>query len=192
MPGQTTGAFAATLDLDDWVPRPATRVAHARDSDASPATLWRASQSVRLCDAPRLGRLVRWRIPGLAADLPFDTMFRHDPFVVLHDEADGLLSGLVGRLWTLRRDYPQLSHPDEFREWSKSGTARVLFANWVAPRAGGGATLHSETRVEAFGTQGRIGFATLRPLVQAFQQLIGSDGIAEAVRRAELEAPEPV
>ena len=185
MPGEATQETIETPDLDEWLPRPSTRVAHQRDSAAGPAALWRASQSVRLCDAPGLGRLVRWRIPGLPADLPFDSMFRAEPFVVLRDEAEGLLSGLVGRLWTLRRDYPRLSHPDEFRAWSRSGTARVLFANWVTPRPDGGATLHSETRVEAFGVQGRIGFSTLRPLVQAFQHLIGSDGIAEAVRRAE-------
>ena len=45
--------------------------------------------------------------------------------------------------------------------------------------------LCSEVRVEAFGRQGRIGLATVRPLVRGFQQLIGSDGIAAAVRRAE-------
>jgi len=45
--------------------------------------------------------------------------------------------------------------------------------------------LHSETRVRAYGPQGRIGLASLRPLVRAFEQLIGSDALAAAVRQAE-------
>jgi hypothetical protein len=61
----------------------------------------------------------------------------------------------------------------------------VLFANWVAEDAERGASLHSETRVEAFGVQGRIGLASVRPLIRGFQQLIWSDAMAAAVRRAE-------
>ena len=52
--------------------------------------------------------------------------------MVLEEGEDGLVSGLVGRIWTLRRDYPQLSDAEEFQHWSQRGTARVLFANWVA------------------------------------------------------------
>jgi len=39
-------------------------------------------------------------------------------------------------------------------------------------------------RVQAFGAQGRLGLAAVRPLVRRFHQLIGTDGIAAAVRRA--------
>ncbi len=174
------------FDLDYWLPSPSTHVAHCRESTASPDRLWTAAQTVGLSDASLLGRLVRWRIPGLAPDLSFDAMFREPPFVVLRDEpGQGLLAGLVGRIWTLRGEYPQLPDPEAYRRWSSSGTARVLFANWVEPLPSGGALLRSETRVQTIGTQGRIGMATLRPLVRTFQHLIGSDGIAQAVRRAE-------
>ena len=176
----------ADVDLDYWLPSPTVRVAHRRESAIGPDELWQAACSVRLDDSALLGRLVRWRIPGLATDLSFDQMFRHDPFLVLTDRRErALLSGLVGRIWTFHRDYPQLSHPEQFRQWSARGTARVLFANWVEPLRSGGAALHSETRVHAIGGQGRLGFATLRPVVRAFQQLIVTDGIEEAVRRAE-------
>jgi hypothetical protein len=60
----------------------------------------------------------------------------------------------------------------------------VVFANWVQERDGG-ATLASEARVQGMGTQGRMGVAAVRPLVRAFQNLVASDGIAAAVRRAE-------
>ncbi|MGI8713136.1 MAG: hypothetical protein ACR2NR_08140 [Solirubrobacteraceae bacterium] len=174
------------FDLDHWLPAPTVRVAHRRESTAEADVLWSAACEVGLHDAPVLGRLVRWRIPGLPSDLSFDNLFRHDPFMVLvGDHERGLLSGLVGRIWTLHRDYPHLTEPEQFREWSDRGTSRVLFANWVEPLPAGGAALRSEIRVHAIGTQARIGLTTLRPVIRAFQQLIASDGIEEAVRRAE-------
>jgi hypothetical protein len=174
------------FDLEHWLPSPTVRVSHRRESTVGPDDLWEAACSVGLDDSALLGRMVRWRIPGLARDLSFDHLFRRDPFTVLiGNQERALLSGLVGRIWTLRRDYPQLSDPEQFREWSERGTARVLFANWVEPLPAGGAVLHSETRVHALGTQARIGLATLRPVIRAFQQLIATDGIEEAVRRAE-------
>jgi hypothetical protein len=99
---------------------------------------------------------------------------------VLEESNRALVSGLVGRIWTLRRDYPRLSEPEDFREWSKAGTARVVFAHWVNDEK-----LHSEARVEAFGARGRAGVAAVRPLIGAFHNLIFSDGLAAAVRRAE-------
>jgi hypothetical protein len=172
-----------TPNLDDWLPNPSIRVSHRRRTEAPPDRLWEAAQTVRLRDARRLGRLVRWRIPGLTADLTFDKMFRNPPFIVL-DETPGrlLVSGLVGRIWTLRRDYPELEDPEEFRTWQTSGTARVLFANWIED---GPTEIHAEARVEAIGAQGRVGVAAVRPLVRAFGSLIGSDGIEVAARRAE-------
>jgi hypothetical protein len=174
-----------TPDLDEWLPKPALRVSHRRQSSAPAERLWEAAQTVRLNETRVLGRLVRWRIPGLAADLAFDEMFRAPPFIVLDEAPDRMLiSGLVGRIWTLRRDYPELTHPDEFRDWHTPGTARVVFANWIEISEEG-ASIHAEARVEAIGSQGRIGVAAVRPLVGAFGSLVGSDGIELAARRAE-------
>ena len=174
-----------TPDLDKWLPDPALRVIHTRESSASADDLWRAARSVQLADAALLGRLVRWRIPGLPREEGFDQLFRQPPFMVL-EEADSLLvSGLVGRIWTLRRDYPQLRSGEEFRKWSQGGTARVVIANWITPADNGGCILSAEARVDAFGAGGRIGLSAVRPLVRSFQYLIGSDALAAAVRRAE-------
>jgi hypothetical protein len=175
-------------DLDRWLKDPALRVYHWRQSDAGPDELWSAAKQVLVADAGLLGRLIRWRIPGTPAGVTFDELFRQPPFLVLEDDGDrALVSGLVGRIWTLRRDYPSLSDPDEFREWSKSGTARVVFANWVAVADGasGRARLCSEARVEAIGTRGRLGVAAIRPLVGRFHGRIGADGLDAAVRKAE-------
>lgn len=174
---------------DTWIADPALRVCHRRESSASAEELWDAARRVRLSDAGLLGRLVRWRIPGLPPDLSFDELFRNPPFIVLVEEPGrGLMSGMVGRIWTLRRDYPQLNDPEEFLRWSARGTARVVFANWVEETPHGGA-LHAEVRVQGIGAQGRIGVAAVRPLVRAFHPLVGSDGIGAAVRRAEHRSP---
>ncbi len=172
------------LDLDAWLPEPSLRVSHRRPSRASPDELWTAAMQVRLADTGLLGRLVRWRIPGLARDEGFDALFREPPFIVLQAGERALVSGLVGRIWTLRRDYPQLTGADEFRGWSRRGTARVVFANWVAP-TDGGSELCSEARVQAFGVQGRVGLTAVRPLVGRFQGLVGSEGLKAAVKLAE-------
>jgi hypothetical protein len=175
-------------DLDRWLSEPSLRVAHKRESAADPARLWDAAQQIRVGDVGLLGRLVRWRIPGVPADMSFDEVFRSPPFIVL-DDGDGqsLVSGLVGRIWTLRRDYPMLREPHEYRSWDVSGTAKVLFATWAEPVAADHSALCMEARVRGIGAKGRLGVTAVRPLVNRFQQLIGSEGIQAAVRLAEDE-----
>jgi hypothetical protein len=174
-----------TPDLDTWLPDPALRVQHRRESSAGAERLWEAARSVRLSDTRMLGRMVRWRSPGLPPDLRFDDLFRTAPFSVLCDGDGALVSGLVGRIWTLKRDYPRLAEPEAFVRWSARGTVRVLLANWVEPAGDGAAALVSESRIGAIDAQSRIGLAAVRPLVAASHHLVGSEGIAAAVRRAE-------
>jgi hypothetical protein len=174
-------------DLDYWLPDAALRVIHRRESTATPERLWEAARSVRLADTSLLGQLVRWRIPGTKPDLAFDELFRSPPFMVLDEDDRSLVSGLVGRIWTLRRDYPELGDPEEFRDWSRGGTARVAFANWVGTADDGRAVLTSESRVQSIGAQGLIGLHAVRPLIRGFHNLVGSDGIQAAVILAERE-----
>ena len=61
----------------------------------------------------------------------------------------------------------------------------VVIANWVEVAANGDTALASESRVDAIGLQGRMGVRAVRPLVRAFGHLVGSEGIAAAVRAAE-------
>lgn len=176
-----------TPELDRWLASPGLRVAHRRESTAPREALWHAARTVRLGDTSVLGRLVRWRIPGTRGDLAFDELLRTPPFLVLEEdeEAPMLVSGLVGRIWTLRRDYPVLEDPDEFRNWSRRGTAKVVLATWIEGSADGSSALATEVRVEALGSQGRLGVAAVRPLVSTFHHLLGSDGLEAAVRLAE-------
>jgi hypothetical protein len=177
-----------TPDLDKWLPDPAVRVVHRRETSASADAVWRAARAVRLSDTALLGRLVRWRIPGLPREEGYDDLFRQPPFRVLEEGKYLLVSGLVGRIWTLRRDYPELRSGEEFRDWSQSGTARVVIANWITPALPGGCILSAEARVDAIGIGGQLGLRAVRPLVRSFQHLIGSDGIDAVVRRAERSA----
>jgi hypothetical protein len=172
-------------DLDHWLPDPALEITHRRESTTSLDELWAAASTVRLKDTALLGRLVRWRIPGTRPEISFDELFRQAPFIVLHADEGLLVSGLVGRIWTLRRDYPQLTDPEEFRRWSVSGTARVVLANWVEPVGDGRTALISDSRVEAIGLQGRLGLAAVRPLIASFHPLVASEGIAAAVRKSQ-------
>jgi hypothetical protein len=172
-------------DLDDWLAEPNVRVSHRRSARVEPDQLWEAARTVRLSDTRVLGRLVRWRIPGVPRKISFDELFRSAPFAVLSDQDHALVSGLVGRIWTLRRDYPQLASGEQFRDWTEPGTARVVFANWVESGQAPGAVLCTEVRVSASDREGRIGLAAVRPLIAASHNLIASEGIAAAVRLAE-------
>src|SRR6476661_454442 len=133
--------------LDAWLGSPVVRTHHRRRAETDPGTLWERAKEVRLRDTGSLGRLVRWRIPGLAPDLTYHDLFRNYPFVVLEEEERLLVAGLCGRIWTLARDYPRLADAQEFRDWAEPGTVRVAFAHWVEP-CDGGAELVSEARVE--------------------------------------------
>jgi hypothetical protein len=171
-------------DLDHWLDRPTVRIRHVRETDADPESLWAAAQAVRTSETRRLGRLLRLRIPGLPSDMSYNELFREPPFNVLYEDESALLSGVVGRIWTVRRDYPTLSEPDEFRRWSARGTVRVLFANWVEPVGSDRTALISETRVAAGDRFARLGLAAVRPLIVASHGLIASEGLELAVDRA--------
>ncbi len=177
-------------DLDSWLPRPHIRVRHRRVAPVEPAALWAAARSIRLSDTRQLGRLVRLRIPGLQPELTFHAMFRTSPFTVLQESEYALLSGLVGRIWTLRRDYPALSEPKAFLEWSERGTVKVLFANWVERVDAAQAALISETRIATVDHWSRVGVAAVRPLIVSGHRLIPSDGFDAALRRAQREPGE--
>ncbi len=160
-------------------------VRYRRRASVPADELWRAARAVRVNETGMLGRLLRWRIPGVEGEMSFDGLFRESPFTVLAEDDHLLISGLVGRIWTLRRDYPELGDPGEFARWQRRGTARVVFANWASDERDGGSSLESEVRVEAIGAQGRVGVAAVRPLVRAFGPLVATEGISAAVRRAQ-------
>jgi hypothetical protein len=172
-------------DLDRWLAEPVVRVHHRRTARASPDALWAAAGTVTLRDTRVLGQLVRWRIPGLAGDLSYFDLFAGPPFVALHSDQRAFVSGLCGRIWTLRRDYPQLPGPQAFTDFDEPGTVRVLYANWVEELPGGRAAILSETRVQPIDRGGRLGLMAVTPLIRAFEKLVGSEALAAVVAAAQ-------
>ena len=176
-------AWPPGVNLDSWLREPLVRTHHRRDSPTSEAELWASAATVRLRDCRILGRLVRARIPGLRANLTFDELFRREPFNLLDDGPTHRLSGLCGRIWTIRRDFALLSEPADFLTWDEPGTVRVLFANWAEPTEAGSA-LVSEVRIAAVDRRATLYVRALEPFIAAFQGLVATEPLGIAARRA--------
>jgi hypothetical protein len=174
--------------LDDWLPDPTVRTRHRRTADAGPDALWAAAREIRLSDTRSLGRMVRWRIPGLSPSLRYHELFRAYPFVVLEESERELVSGLCGRIWTLARDYPRLADADAFAGWDEPGTVRVAFAHRVDADGDGRAEIVSEARVEPVDAGARRRLRAVWALLGRFEPLVAAEPLTLAVRRAESAA----
>jgi hypothetical protein len=171
--------------LDAWLGSPVVRTHHHRAAAADPDALWTRATEVRLRDTGSLGRLVRWRIPGLAPDMTYHELFRGYPFVVLEEDERLLVSGLCGRIWTLARDYPRLADAGEFREWREPGTVRVAFGHWVEPGADGRCELVSEAGVEPVDRGAALRMRALWTVIGGFERLVAGEALEHAARAAE-------
>jgi hypothetical protein len=171
-----------TARLDEWLPEPQVRTVHRRRADADPERLWRAASDLPLRDAPTLGPLVRWRIPGTPADRTFRELLATYPFTVLaeDDEARWSISGMAGRIWTLTRDYPRLSGADEWLAWQEPGTVKILFATWME-----GGEIVSEARVKPVDRRAALRLRAIWLAIGHWERLIGAEPLRLAVRRAE-------
>ena len=177
--------------LDSWLPGPTVRTHHRQAARASPGTLWHAAEDVRLSDTRRLSRLVHWRIPGLSGDMTYRQLFRCPPFTVLEEGERYLLSGLCGKIWTLKRDYPQIDGPDDFLAYDEPGTARVLFAHWVEELGAGRSELVSEARIEPVDKSAKWRLRALWRVVGPFEPFIGKEPLPLAARKAEAREQAP-
>jgi hypothetical protein len=173
------------IDLDAWLPNPQVCGRHRRSARVGPDELWSAASEVTIAEAPRLGRAVRWRIPGTPADISFRELLRSYPFTVLAEGERWSVSGLCGRLWTLRRDYPRLDGPEDFLEWDEPGTVRVLLADWVEAEGEGRAAVCSESRVAPVDGGASLRLRALWAIVGGFERLVGGEALTAATRRAE-------
>jgi hypothetical protein len=172
------------IDLDAWLPDPQVRGNHCRTARATPEDLWQAAARVRVSDAPVLGRAVRWRIPGTSGEMSFRDLLRCYPFTVLEEGGLWSVSGLCGRLWTLRRDYPELHGPEDFLAWDEPGTTRVLIASWVEADDDG-AALCNESRVSPVDSAAAMRLRALWAVVGGLERRVGGEVLDAATRRAE-------
>ncbi len=175
----------ASERLDAWLASPTVRTHHRRSAAAPAEALWRQATEVRLNETRSLGRLVRWRIPGIEPGMTYHELFRSYPFVVLEEDRRLLITGLCGRIWTLARDYPRLGGPSEFAGWDEPGTVRVAFAHWVREAGDGRAELVSEARVEPVDARSALRLRALWAVIGKFERLVGAEPLARAARRAE-------
>ena len=159
------------------------RTHHRRTTASAPDALWQSANDLRLSDTRTLGRLVRWRIPGLDGRLTYGELFRDYPFTVLDEGERHLVAGLCGRIWTLARDYPRLDGPEAFASWNEPGTVRVLFGHWVEPDDGGSA-LVSEARVQPVDPTASLRLRALWTVIGPFEPLVGAEAIAVATGRS--------
>lgn len=177
--------------LDAWLDDPAVRTFHRRSASAPPDALWEAARGIRLCDTRTLGRLVRWRIPGVPSEQTFHDLLRDYPFTLLEEGEHYAISGLCGRIWTLQRDYPRLEDGEAFARWDRPGTVRVLLANWVEPLDDGGSRVVSEARVQPTDRTARLRLRALWAVVGRFERLVGAEPLSLAAKRSEARAPAP-
>lgn len=172
-------------DLDSWLPNPQVRTRHRRSAQADPDRLWHAAEQVRLSDTQALGRAVRWRIPGTPPELSFRDLFRHYPFAVIAEGDRWSVSGMCGRIWTLRRDYPRIEGADDFLAWDDRNTVRVLLAHWIERDGPRQSALVSEARIKPVDRQAGMRLRALWAVVGHLERLIGGEVLRAAVRDAE-------
>ena len=172
-----------TPRLDAWLPEPLVRTHHRRAAAAGPEALWRAANELPLGETRTLGRLIRWRIPGLSDGLSYGELFRAYPFVVVDEGEQHLVAGLCGRIWTLARDYPRLNGREDFAAWQEPGTVRVLFGHWVEATSAG-SVLVSEARVQPVDRAAGLRLRALWKLIGPFERLVGAEAIARATERS--------
>jgi len=181
--------MGAMIDLDAWLPDPQIVTRHSREAAVDRDTLWDAARGVRLDQTRTIGRLVRWRIPGVPADQSFMGLLAEEPFTVLYEGEHHSISGLCGRIWTFSRDYGELTGPDDFVAWDEPHTVRVLFGHWVTPgRESATSALHSEARVAPVDRIAALRLRALWLAVGPFERLIGAEALTLAVAQAESRA----
>jgi hypothetical protein len=169
------------IDLDELLPGAPVRTSHRRSTSGGADQVWDASNTLRLSDTRRLGRLVRWRLPDTPPDCTFRELLRRYPFTLLDEGPRYSISGMCGRIWTIRTDYPRLSGPADFAAWDEPGTVRVLFATWTQERADGRVELCDEARVQPVDRAAALRLKLLWATVGRFEGLIGSEAISRAL-----------
>ena len=176
------------VDLDCWLAHPVQRTSYRRQAPVGEDALWASAATVRLRDCRILGRLIRTRIPGLRPGTTFDELFHCAPFNLLEEGPTYALSGLCGRIWTVRRDFALLDRPADFLTWGVPGTVRVLFANWAEATEAGSA-LVSQVRIAAVDRTAARYVRALGPFISAFQGLVAGEPLTIAARRAARPGP---
>ena len=95
------------------------------------------------------------------------------------------ISGMCGRIWTLRRDYPRIEGAEDFLAWEEPDTARVLLAHWIERDGPKQNALVSEARIKPVDGQAHFRIRALWAVVGHLEPLIDAEALRIATRRAE-------
>ena len=179
----------STTEVQDWLPGCHARLQHTRASTASPADLWHAAQSIRLRDAPRLFRLIRWRLGKHAPppDTTFEEFFRTGIFMLLEEDERLYISGVAGRIWAPSGPYAQFETAGDYRQYRARGTAKVVVKTEVREHERG-SQIVTEARVWCADRRTQLIFRPFWAVVSPFARFISSEGLATVVKRAEARA----
>lgn len=175
-----------TTSISDWLPGHHARLCQARASTATPDELWAAAQTVQLRDAPRLNRLIRWRLGkhAPAPEVTFEEFFRTGIFMLLEEGERLYISGVAGRIWTPSGDYAQLETAGEYREYTRRGSAKVVLKTEVREHERG-SEIVNEAWIWCADRRTLLVFKPFWQVVRPFARFIYTEGLAAAVRRAE-------
>jgi hypothetical protein len=138
-----------------------------------------------MSDAPRLHRVVRWRL-GTHAPAPettFQDFFSTGIFIRLEEGEHYSVSGVAGRIWTPSGRYEQFAAAADYKEYARAGTAKVALLTEVHGHPKG-SEIRIEARVFCSGRRTRLAFWPFWQMVHPFGRLIGAEGLAAAVARA--------
>jgi hypothetical protein len=176
----------STTEVQDWLPGCHARLHFERVSTAPPKVLWDAAQAVTLRDAPRLNRVIRWRLGKHAppSETTFEEFFRTGIFMLLEEGERLFISGVAGKIWAPSGDYAKFETAGEYREYRHRGTAKAVLGIEVREHERG-SEIVSEARVWCADRRTQLIFRPFWALVSPFARFIYSEGFAAAVRRAE-------
>jgi hypothetical protein len=176
----------STTEVQDWLPGCHARLHHERASSASPEVLWDAAMSVRLRDAPRLARLIRWRLGKHAPppDTTFEEFFRTGIFMLLEEGERLSISGVAGKIWAPSGDYAQFETAGDYRQYRARGTAKVVLKTEVRDHERG-SQIVNEARIWCADRRTHLIFRPFWTIVHPFARFIYHEGFGVAVKRAE-------
>jgi hypothetical protein len=176
----------STTEVQDWLPGCHARLHLARASHAAPDELWDAALNVRLRDAPRLNRVIRWRLGKHAPspDMKFEEFFRTGIFMLLEEGERLSISGVAGKIWAPSGDYAQFETAGDYRQYRERGTAKVVLKNEVREHERG-SEIVSEARIWCADRRTQLIFRPFWTVVRPLARFVHSEGFGVAVKRAE-------
>lgn len=181
-----------TGPLDRLIPDPQFTLTHERHIPRSPATVWRALETLRFSDLPFVRVLLGARMASSRG--PHDTADSHATlrehmtqrgYTILANEPPHLDAvGAVTRYWQLRVPPPEpIGSAQEFADFDRPGYAKALSAFILTP-VDGGTLVRCETRISATDRSSRRRFAAYWWGVRLGSSLIRRIILAALARKA--------